>query len=94
MNYGLCRFTLDQFLSGLGPPINPVPEKLSPEPVLRGAKGDFVWLVFEHEERDPRDPSRLYHFKVAPVFRVANFTSVHWTLFASSRSIGPMHFHW
>jgi predicted SnoaL-like aldol condensation-catalyzing enzyme len=66
------RAAFVKFFSGLGPPVNPVPEKLSPEPVVRGAKGDFVWLVFEHEEKDPRDPSRTYHFNTFDILRLQN----------------------
>jgi predicted SnoaL-like aldol condensation-catalyzing enzyme len=66
------RAAFVKFFSGLGPPVNPVPEKLSPEPVVRGAKGDFVWLVFEHEEKDPRDPSRAYNFNSFDILRMQN----------------------
>jgi predicted SnoaL-like aldol condensation-catalyzing enzyme len=61
-----------RFFSGLGPPANPMPEKLSPEPVVKGATGDFVWLVFEHEEKDPRDPARTYHYDSFDVLRLRN----------------------
>jgi predicted SnoaL-like aldol condensation-catalyzing enzyme len=33
------------------PPTNPIPEKLTRPPVVEGARGDFVWLVFENEAK-------------------------------------------
>jgi predicted SnoaL-like aldol condensation-catalyzing enzyme len=61
-----------KFFSSLGPPINPIPATLSPAPVVQGAKGDFVWLVFEHLRRDPRDPRKTYRFNSIEVLRIQN----------------------
>ena len=36
-------------------PANPIPATLDPAPVVSGAKGDFVFLIFEQESPDPRD---------------------------------------
>jgi predicted SnoaL-like aldol condensation-catalyzing enzyme len=66
------RAAFVKFFSGLGPPVNPIPARLSPTPVVSGAKGDFVWLVFEHEANDPRDPSRTYQFNSFDVLRIEN----------------------
>src|SRR6201997_4224958 len=37
------------------PQVNPIPSQLpaGQTPVLMGARGDYVWLVFEHEDKDP-----------------------------------------
>jgi predicted SnoaL-like aldol condensation-catalyzing enzyme len=41
-------------------------------PVVKGAKGDFVWLIFEAERKDPRDASRTYHSNSFDVLRIQN----------------------
>ncbi len=61
-----------KFFSSLGPPVNPVPKSLSPAPVVEGAKGDFVWLVFQHQAKNPRDPSKSYHFNSMELVRIQN----------------------
>ena len=53
-------------------PKNPIPATLSPGPVVSGAKGDFVFLVFEQESPDPRDPTKTYHHNSFEVLRIAN----------------------
>jgi predicted SnoaL-like aldol condensation-catalyzing enzyme len=54
------------------PPVNPIPAKLDPAPVVAGAKGDYVWLIMEREEKDPRDASKTYHFNTFDVYRLEN----------------------
>ena len=41
-------------------------------PVVSGAKGDFVWLIFEHEDKDPRNPANTYHYNSFDVLRIEN----------------------
>jgi predicted SnoaL-like aldol condensation-catalyzing enzyme len=53
-------------------PRNPIPATLSPGPVVSGAKGDFVFLIFEQESPDPRDPTKTYHSNSFEVLRIAN----------------------
>jgi predicted SnoaL-like aldol condensation-catalyzing enzyme len=48
------------------------PTKLANQPVVKGAKGDFVWLIFETEQKDPRDPSKTYHANSFEVIRIQN----------------------
>jgi predicted SnoaL-like aldol condensation-catalyzing enzyme len=48
------------------------PSKLANEPVVKGAKGDFVWLIYETEAKDPRDPSKTYHSNSFEVLRIQN----------------------
>ena len=54
------------------PPTNPIPEKLTRPPVVEGARGDFVWLVFEEEAKDPHDPSKIYHYDSFDLLRLQN----------------------
>src|SRR5580658_6412402 len=54
------------------PPTNPIPEKLTRPPVVEGARGDFVWLVFEDEAKDPHDPSKTYHYDSFDLLRIQN----------------------
>src|SRR5262245_64535441 len=52
-----------EFFTKLGiKPMNPIPKSMPADrmPVVSGAKGDYVWLIFEHEE-DPRNPANTYH---------------------------------
>jgi predicted SnoaL-like aldol condensation-catalyzing enzyme len=50
----------------------PNPDKLANPPVVMGAKGDFVWLIYETESKDPRDPSKTYHSNSFDVLRIQN----------------------
>jgi predicted SnoaL-like aldol condensation-catalyzing enzyme len=53
-------------------PANPIPAVLDPAPVVSGAKGDFVFLIFEQESEDPREPSTTYHHNSFEVLRLEN----------------------
>jgi predicted SnoaL-like aldol condensation-catalyzing enzyme len=66
------RAAFVKLVSSMGSPVDPMPEKLSPEPVVKGAKGDFVWLIFEHEAGDPQDRSKNYYFNSIDVLRIQN----------------------
>jgi len=59
-----------EFFSKFSKPKNPIPAKLDDPPVLVGAKGDYVWLVFEKESKDPRDPANTYHSNSFDVLRI------------------------
>jgi predicted SnoaL-like aldol condensation-catalyzing enzyme len=61
-----------EFFSKFAKPKNPIPDKMSNPPVVMGARGDFVWLVFETERKDPRDPSKTYHSNSFDVLRIQN----------------------
>jgi predicted SnoaL-like aldol condensation-catalyzing enzyme len=41
-------------------------------PVISFAKGDYVVLIYEHEGKDPADPSKTYKFNAFDVFRIQN----------------------
>ena len=65
----------DAFMKIFGsrPPVDPIPEKMANPPVVVGAKGDFVWLIWEREQKDPRDPdNKTYHFNTFDVIRFEN----------------------
>ena len=69
-NTGRAGFV--EFFSKFSKPKNPIPAKLANPPVVVGAKGDFVWLIFESEPTDPRDPSKTYHANSFDVLRIQN----------------------
>jgi predicted SnoaL-like aldol condensation-catalyzing enzyme len=56
------------------PQVNPIPRQLPQDqmPVVMGARGDYVWLIFEHEDKDPRNPTNTYHYNSFDVLRVQN----------------------
>ena len=70
VNTGRAGFV--EFFSKFSKPKNPIPDKLDNPPVVMGAKGDFVWLIFETEQKDPRDPSKTYHSNSFEVIRIQN----------------------
>jgi predicted SnoaL-like aldol condensation-catalyzing enzyme len=53
---------------------DPLPAKLTGEavPAVAFAKGDYVALVFEHEAKDPADPSKMYKYNSFDLFRIEN----------------------
>jgi len=72
-NTGRAGFV--EFFTKLGrKPINPIPKAMPADqmPVVSGAKGDFVWLIFEHEAKDPRNPANTYHYNSFDVLRIEN----------------------
>jgi predicted SnoaL-like aldol condensation-catalyzing enzyme len=70
VNTGRAGFV--EFFSKFAKPKNPIPDKLTNPPVVTGAKGDFVWLIFETEQKDPRDESKTYHSNSFDVLRIQN----------------------
>ena len=55
-----------------GPPINPIPAKLEPAPVISFAKGDFVVLIWERDAKDPTDASKTFKFNTYDMLRLEN----------------------
>jgi predicted SnoaL-like aldol condensation-catalyzing enzyme len=70
VNTGRAGFVA--FFSKFSKPKNPIPATMENPPVVKGAKGDYVWLIFETEQKDPRDPSRTYHSNSFDVLRIQN----------------------
>ncbi|HEV3331664.1 MAG TPA: nuclear transport factor 2 family protein [Bryobacteraceae bacterium] len=70
VNTGRAGFV--DFFSKFAKPKNPIPDKLTNPPVVTGAKGDYVWLIFETERKDPRDESKTYHSNSFDVLRIQN----------------------
>jgi len=60
------------FFSKFSKPKDPIPDKLDNPPVVMGAKGDFVWLIFETESKDPRNPANTYHSNSFEMIRIQN----------------------
>jgi predicted SnoaL-like aldol condensation-catalyzing enzyme len=60
------------FFQRLGPPVNPMPERLASPPVVQFAKGDFVVLVWEREAKDPADASKTYKYNAYDLLRIEN----------------------
>ena len=54
------------------PEKNPIADKLARPPVVAGAKGDFVFLVFETEQKNPNDASQTYHSNSFEILRIEN----------------------
>jgi predicted SnoaL-like aldol condensation-catalyzing enzyme len=70
VNTGRAGFV--EFISKFSKPKNPIPDKMTNPPVVKGAKGDFVWLINETERKDPRDPAKTYHSNSFEVLRIQN----------------------
>jgi predicted SnoaL-like aldol condensation-catalyzing enzyme len=70
INTGRAAFVA--LFSSLRKPVNPIPAAMTNPPVVKGAKGDYVWLIFETEQKDPRDPSKTYHSNSFDVLRIQN----------------------
>ena len=51
---------------------DPIPQTLSRPPVVSGAKGDFVFLIFEQEDKHPADASKTYFHNSFEILRIAN----------------------
>ena len=66
------RAALVTFFKSLGPAVEPIPDRLVNPPVVEGAKENFVWLVFEHKFKDPKDTSRSFYDYSFDLFRIQN----------------------
>jgi predicted SnoaL-like aldol condensation-catalyzing enzyme len=66
------RAALVTFFKTLGPAIEPIPDRLANPPVVEGSKGNFVWLVFEHKFKDPKDTSQSVYDYSFDLFRIQN----------------------
>ena len=53
-------------------PAQAIPAALPHPPVKAFAKGDYVVMVWEHQEPDPADASKTYTFNTFDVMRVQN----------------------
>lgn len=70
VNTGRAGFVA--FFSKMPKPKVDNPAVLANQPVVKGAKGDFVWLIWETEQKDPRDPSKTYHSNSFDLLRIQN----------------------
>jgi predicted SnoaL-like aldol condensation-catalyzing enzyme len=70
-NISTGRAAFVAFFTKLGrKPINPIPATMPNMPVAMGAKGDYVWLIFEAEAKDPRNEANSYHYNTFDVLRI------------------------
>jgi predicted SnoaL-like aldol condensation-catalyzing enzyme len=53
-------------------PPQAIPATLPHPPLKAFAKGDYVVMVWEHEEPDPTDPSKTYKFNTFDAVRIQN----------------------
>lgn len=68
-----------KFFSTLGPPVNPIPARLTTPPVIAFAKGDYVVLIFEREAKEPADPAKTYKYNTYDLLRLQNgLIQEHW----------------
>ncbi|HTR35151.1 MAG TPA: nuclear transport factor 2 family protein [Bryobacteraceae bacterium] len=80
------------FFSKLPKPNVANPNELASQPVVKGAKGDFVWLIWETEQKDPRDPSKTYHSNSFDVLRIQNGkVQEHWDSAMKFPGSGEVH---
>jgi predicted SnoaL-like aldol condensation-catalyzing enzyme len=70
VNTGRAGFV--EFFKKFSKPMNPIPAKMENPPVVAGARGDFVWLIFEQEKKVPHDPSKTYLDTSLEVLRIQN----------------------
>jgi predicted SnoaL-like aldol condensation-catalyzing enzyme len=90
-NVSTGRAGFVEFFSKFDKPKNPIPAKLENPPVVMGARGDFVWLVFETEKKDPRDPSKTYHSNSFDLLRIQNGkVQEHWDSAQKNKGTGPV----
>jgi predicted SnoaL-like aldol condensation-catalyzing enzyme len=68
VNTGRAAFV--EFFGKLPKPPHPSPTSLDNPPVVMGAKGDYVWLIFETEQPDPRDATKTYHSNSFEMIRI------------------------
>ena len=61
-----------EFFKKFSKPMNPIPAKMASPPVVMGAKGDFVWLIFEQDKKHPRDAGKTYFDNSLEVLRIEN----------------------
>ena len=81
-----------EFFSKLPKPKIANPDQLANQPVVKGAKGDFVWLIWETEQKDPRDPSKTYHSNSFDVIRIQNGkVQEHWDSAQKFPGSGEVH---
>lgn len=54
------------------PPVNPIPAEIAEQPAAAFAKGDYVVLVWEREEKDPTNAAKTYKYNPFDAFRIQN----------------------
>ena len=60
-----------KFFGGLGQPVAILPE-LTNKPSVAFAKGDYVVIIWERENKDPADPGKTYKYNTYDLLRLQN----------------------
>ncbi len=75
MESGLANF--EKYM-GSQPP-KPIAKTLDPAPVVSFARDNYVVLVWQHQEKEPKDPSKSYYWTSFDVMKMQNGKIVeHW----------------
>jgi predicted SnoaL-like aldol condensation-catalyzing enzyme len=53
-------------------PATEIPATITPAPAIELSQGDIVMIVFNHEAKDPADPSKTYTYNSFDAFRIKN----------------------
>jgi len=60
-------------------PPQPIPATLPNQPIKMFAQGDYVVLIWDHDGKDPADPSKTYKYNTFDMFRVTGgLIQEHW----------------
>ena len=60
-------------------PPTEIPASITPPPAIELSQGAIVLIVFDHEAKEPADPSKTYHYNSFDAFRIKNGKIVeHW----------------
>ena len=77
-NVSTGRAAFMQFFGSFAKP-KPLESVPMPAPVYQFAKGDYVVLVWDHDEKDPMDPSKTYKYNTFDLIRIQNgHAQEHW----------------
>lgn len=72
-------------------PVNPIPAALQNPPKVMGAKGDFVWMMFEFQKPNPNDSSKTYRYDHFDLLRLQNGKiQEHWDSAAKQPGAGSI----
>jgi predicted SnoaL-like aldol condensation-catalyzing enzyme len=76
MESGLANF--EKYMGKEAAP-KAIAKTLDPAPVVSFARGDYVVLVWQHQDKEPKDPSKMYYWNSFDVLKMQNGKIVeHW----------------
>jgi predicted SnoaL-like aldol condensation-catalyzing enzyme len=78
---------------GFAQRLDSIPATMPNMPVVKGAKGDYVWLIWETEDKDPRDASKTYHHNNFDILRLEKGkVQEHWDSAQKRPTTGPVQY--